>query len=94
MAKKKEEKKEEKSVEKKEPKKNKKQDKKQTPQEKYPVLQLIAESDEDTGIVVGALNKKGLYLQFINDLENNNQILKLSKEEFDKIIKEFKYGEL
>lgn len=85
MAKKKEEKKEEVKD---------KEVKKEAPKEKYPVLQLIAESEEDNGIVVGALNKKGLYLQFIDDLENNNQKVKLTKEEFDKIIKEFKYGEL
>jgi hypothetical protein len=52
------------------------------------------ESEEDNAIIIGALNKKGLYLDFIDDLENNNQKSKLSKEEFDKIIKEYKYGEL
>lgn len=74
------------------PKKEKKVEKKES--EKFPVLQLVMGCGEDQGIVVGALNKKGLYLQFIDDLENNNQKLKLSKEEFDKIIKEFKKGEL
>ena len=62
--------------------------------EKFPVLQLVMGCGEDQGIIVGALNKKGLYLQFIDDLENNNQKLKLSKEEFEKIIEEFKKGEL
>lgn len=74
------------------PKKEKKVVKKGS--EKFPILQLVMECGEDQGIVVGALNKKGLYLQFIDDLENNNQKLQLSKEEFEKIIEEFKKGEL
>lgn len=74
---------------------NKKQEKKkEAPKEKYPVFQLVEESNMDTGIVVGALNSKGLYLQFIDDLKSNQQTLKLSKEEFDKMIKEYRYGEL
>lgn len=68
--------------------------KKQPQEEKFPVIQLIAEEKEDTGIVAGALNKKGMYLQFIDDLKNNNQKLLLSKKEFKKIIEDFKNGEL
>ena len=79
-------------VKEKKPKKEKKVVKKES--EKFPVLQLIVGCGEDQGIIVGALNKKGLYLPFIDDLENNNQKLQLSKEEFDKIIEEFKKGEL
>ena len=89
---------------KKEEKEEKVEIKKETPQEekpivkkdssKVPIIQLVMESKEDNAIIIGALNKKGLYLDFIDDLENNNQKSKLSKEEFDKIIKEYKYGEL
>lgn len=82
MAKKKEEKKEE-VVEKKAPR-----------EEKEPVLKLVAESGLDAGLVAGALNKKGLYLQFIEGLEDINKELRLTKKEFDKIINDFKNGEL
>lgn len=82
MAKKKEEKKEE-VVEKKAP-----QD------EKIPVLKLVADSKLDAGLVSGALNKQGLYLQFIEGLEDINKELRLTKKEFDKIINDFKNGEL
>ena len=83
---------------KKEKAEEKKEDKKivknKKSQEKYPVFQLCMESKEDTGVIAGALNERGMYLQFIDDLKNNNQNLMLSKEEFDKIIEEFKKGEL
>ena len=82
MAKKKEEKKEE-VVEKKAP-----QD------EKIPVLKLVADSKLDAGLVSGALNKQGLYLQFIEGLDDVNKELKLTKKEFNKIIDDFKNGEL
>lgn len=82
MAKKKEEKKEE-VVEKKAPQ-----------EEKEPVLKLIAKSGLDAGLVAGALNSKGLYLQFIEGLEDINKELRLTKKEFDKIIEDFKKGEL
>lgn len=92
MAKKKEEKEE--IVEEK-PQKQKKVASKKKPQEKKePLLKLIAESGEDTGIVAGALTNKGLYLQFIDDLKNRQTTLKLTKKEFNEIIDEFKYGEL
>lgn len=85
MAKKKEEKKEEnkeKVVEKK------------AQDEKIPVLKLVADSKLDAGLVSGALNKQGLYLQFIEGLEDINKELRLTKKEFDKIINDFKNGEL
>lgn len=85
MAKKKEEKKEvtEKVVKKEKPQ-----------EEKIPVLKLVAESRLDAGLVAGALNSKGLYIQFIEGLEDINKELKLTKKEFDKIIDDFKNGEL
>ena len=85
MAKKKEEKKEvtEKVVKKEKPQ-----------EEKIPVLELVAESRLDAGLVAGALNSKGLYIQFIEGLEDINKELKLTKKEFDKIIDDFKNGEL
>lgn len=85
MAKKKEEKKEvtEKVVKKEKPQ-----------EEKIPVLKLVAESRLDAGLVAGALNSKGLYIQFIDGLEDINKELKLTKKEFDKIIDDFKNGEL
>ena len=84
MAKKKEEKKEEKKVVKEE-----------KPQEdKISVLKLVAESKMDAGLVAGALNSKGLYLQFIDGLDDANKELKLTKKEFEKIINDFKNGEL
>ena len=87
MAKKKEEKQEE--LEEKEVVKQK------TPQdEKEPVLKLVAKSGLDAGLVAGALNNKGLYLRFIEGLEDINKELKLTKKEFDKIIDDFKKGEL
>jgi len=92
MAKKKEDKKE-KVVKKEKP--QEKVVKKEKPQEKEePVLKLIAESRLDAGLVAGALNSKGLYLRFIEGLEDVNKELKLTKKEFDKIIDEFKNGEL
>lgn len=85
MAKKKEEKKEvtEKVVKKEEPQ-----------EEKIPVLKLVAESRLDAGLVAGALNNQGLYIQFIEGLDDINKELKLTKKEFDKIIDDFKNGEL
>lgn len=85
MAKKKEEKKEdvEKVV-----------NKEESQEEKIPVLRLVAESRLDAGLVAGALNSKGLYLQFIEGLDDVNKELKLTKKEFDKLINDFKNGEL
>ena len=102
MAKKKEEKKEEvdKTSEKEEKvkettKKEKKVVKKEEPQEeKESVLKLVAEARLDAGLVAGALNSKGLYLQFIDGLSDINKELKLTKSEFEKIINDFKNGEL
>ena len=91
MAKKKEEKEE--IVEEK-PQQKKVVKKKKPQAEKEPLLKLIAESGEDTGIVAGALNNKGLYLQFLDDLKNHQISLRLTKKEFDELINEFKYGEL
>ena len=79
---------------KKEDKKIEKKEEKKKVVETFPVLQLIAESNEDNAIVVGALNQNGLYLQFMKDLEKDTTNLKLSKDEFDKMIKNFKYGGL
>lgn len=102
MAKKKEEKKvveEEKPQEEKKVAKTKKpQEKKvveEKPQEiKESVLKLVAEARLDAGLVAGALNSKGLYLQFIEGLNDINKELKLTKTEFEKIIDDFKNGEL
>ena len=69
--------------------------KKSKPQEeKESVLKLVAENRLDTGLVAGALNSKGLYLQFIEGLNDINKELKLTKTEFKKIIDDFKNGEL
>ena len=87
MAKKKEEVKEPKKVE-------KKVEKKTPKEEKVSVLLMVAESRMDAGLVAGALNSKGLYLQFIKGLNNPNEELKLTRKEFDKIIEDFKNGEL
>ena len=89
MAKKKEEKEENVEVKN---KTSQKMSKKDSP--KIPVIQLVMKSKEDNAMIIGALNKNGMYLKFIDDLENNTQNLKLTEEEFDKIIKEYKYGEL
>ena len=69
--------------------------KKSKPQEeKESVLKLVAEHRLDTGLVAGALNSKGLYLQFIEGLNDINKELKLTKTEFKKIIDDFKNVEL
>ena len=103
MAKKKEEKKvveeekpqEEKKVVKKEEPQKKKVVKKEEPQEeKESVLKMVAENGLDTGLVAGALNSKGLYLQFMRGLTDVNNDLKMTKKEFMKIIDDFKNGEL
>ena len=92
MAKKKEEKK---VVEEEKPQEEKKVVKKEEPQEeKESVLKIVAENELDTGLVAGALNSKGLYLQFIEGLNDINKELKLTKTEFKKIIDDFKNGEL
>lgn len=92
MAKKKEE---EKVVKEEKPQEKKKVVKKAKPQEeKESVLKLVAENGFDAGLVAGALNKKGLYLQFIKGLDDPNHELKLTKTEFIKIIEDFKNGEL
>ena len=89
MAKKKEEKTKEKQKE------VKKEIKKQEPlEEELPVLLLMLESEVDDGLIVGALNQRGLYLPFIDGLTDVNKQVKLTKTEFDKIIEEFKKGEI
>ena len=101
MAKKKEEKK---VVEEKKPQEEKKVAKTKKPQEKKvveepqeekeSVLKIVAENGLDTGLVAGALNSKGLYLQFMRGLTDVNNDLKMTKKEFMKIIDDFKNGEL
>lgn len=82
-------------VEEEKPQKKKKVAKKSEPkEEKESVLKLVAEMRLDAGLVAGALNSKGLYLQFIDGLEDINKELKLTKTEFVKIIEDFKNGEL
>lgn len=102
MAKKKEEKKvveeekpqEEKKAVKKEPQKKKAVKKEEPQEEKESVLKIVAENGLDTGLVAGALNSKGLYLQFMRGLTDVNNDLKMTKKEFMKIIDDFKNGEL
>ena len=99
MAKKKEEKKvvEEPQEEKKVAKTKKPQEKKvveEPREEKESVLKIVAENGLDTGLVAGALNSKGLYLQFMKGLTDVNNDLKMTKTEFMKIIDDFKNGEL
>lgn len=67
---------------------------KEPQEEKEPVLKLVVESGLDAGIVSGALNSKGLYLQFIEGLTDVNKELKLTRTEFNKIIEDFRNGEL
>ena len=84
-----------KGVKKEEPQEKKKGVKKEEPlEEKESVLKLVAENGLDTGLVAGALNSKGLYLQFIRGLTDINNDLKMTKKEFMKIIEDFKNGEL
>lgn len=102
MAKKKEDKKvvkkeepqEDKKVVKKEPQKKKMVKKEEPQEEKESVLKIVAENGLDTGLVAGALNSKGLYLQFMRGLTDVNNDLKMTKKEFMKIIDDFKNGEL
>lgn len=91
MAKKKEEKK---VVEEEKPQPKKVVKKSKPKEEKESVLKLVAEMKLDAGLVAGALNSKGLYLQFIEGLDDINKELKLTKTEFIKIIEDFKNGEL